>query len=205
MRKGSKSVFLRHLVEKAFPEVLRHDVAPLGIKAYIIEGAFLLQKSPAPGCITVGEALRHLVRREVKPCLQAVGCKQVDVVLDNTANATGMKEYTQSLRYGEQNVGESVGQAAPLSQSTLLGKEVTWQQMLKSPKAKRELGHIFSEVLLQEGSKYLEEGQQLIVGGGFIDGQRKDRAVRVRKEGGVLEMSMPEAYVSTHAEGDTLM
>lgn len=61
MRKGSKSLFTRHLLDNVFPNCLLNRFPR--VRAIILEGQFMIQSTPLPTCNTVQDYAAQLIRK----------------------------------------------------------------------------------------------------------------------------------------------
>lgn len=69
IRKGQKSKFIRHLVEKLFPDCLLNKL-PEDSDAWIIEGMFMIATVPIVDCHTLRDYVALLIRRWILPKLR---------------------------------------------------------------------------------------------------------------------------------------
>ncbi|GAQ93106.1 hypothetical protein KFL_013010010, partial [Klebsormidium nitens] len=124
MRKGQKSKFLRHLVEKLFPSCLRNRL-PEDSEAWVVEGMFMLGTVPIAECATLHDYyVCLLVRRWIITKLNGKNEREVHVSFDDRGHQTGNKNSIHAAR---------AEQAAPSPVTASLPKPESITQNTKIP------------------------------------------------------------------------
>ena len=185
---------LRKPTKSALLAVLENDVAVSarfphteGRNCMIVDGMALIQTLKTGGSITFGDmALMYF--KTVTSFFELYSCFRVDIVFDTYQD--------MSIKAGEREKrGESEALEVKIyGPATPLPKQ--WDKYMTNVQNKRNLCDFLVESWCQHGPTALEEGYELVIGGGFADNLR---AVSVKK--GACE-NIAELF-SDHEEADT--
>ncbi|CAH3175616.1 unnamed protein product [Porites evermanni] len=187
LRKGTKSV-LCSLLEKDVNVVQQLTALP-NPTVVIIDGMAIIQMSKSAGTSTFGDLSEKYYNIFTAP-LFSNNCVQVHVVFD--------QYWENSIKEGErERRGASVGLEVRIGGPTTPVPR-QWGKYISNPKNKVNLCDFLSAALCRLGENQLPPQKELVIGGGFRDGEK---AVTVTR-GQCREV---QALRSNHEEADTRM
>ena len=187
LRKSDKSVLMSVLEETVtvLPQLPSDSAIPI---ALMVDGMAFIQKLRSGGAVNFGDLCAWYYRQLVN-AFRRNRCSRIGVVLD-TYRKVSIKSGERERRGASSNSLE----VTMHSPATPVPRQ--WQKYISNAKNKINLCAFLAEAWCEIGKEELEEGQVLVIGGGFED---NEKVVPVKAE----EAVDIAALHSDHEEADT--